>query len=84
MPQALRLDCAGLTGVSEVPKRLRKKSGVWSRVRGLREDVRREGGSKRMSMFRVTWEGSERDREKQDKTARFFWKDRQAGQEPAS
>lgn len=35
-----------------------------------------------MSMFWVTWEGSERDREKQDKTARFFWKDRQAGQEP--
>lgn len=66
------------------PKRLRKKSGVWSRVRGLREDVRREGGSKRMGVFRVTWEGSERDREKQDKTARFFWKDRQAGQEPAS
>lgn len=66
------------------PKRLRKESGVWSPVRGLREDVLREDGSKRMSMFRVTWEGSERDREKQDKTARFFWKDRQAQQEPVS
>lgn len=62
------------------PKRLRKESGAWSRVRGLREDVHREGGNKRMSMSWVTWEGSET----QDKTARFFWKDRQAGQEPAN
>lgn len=56
------------------PKRLGKKTGGCRQVRVLREKSHRKDRNKRRDMFWVTWEGSERDREKQ-----HCWKDRGGG-----